>query len=111
MIGGNCIAQIQKRTVTKNKIGEQVSDWARVTEITGWLDLQTGSSNYTTYNAKVQESTHVFLADYVKLPDDVKAEKTRLVCNGEIYDIMLIDDPMGKHRQLEIFLKYTGGRS
>lgn len=109
MIGGNCIAQIQKRTVTKNKIGEQVPDWARVMEITGWLDLSNGSTTYT-YNAKVQESTHIFLADYVEFPEGVTAENTRLVANGGIYDITLIDDPIGKHRQIEIYLKYSGGQ-
>lgn len=110
MIGGNVIAQIQKKTVKKNKIGEQVPDWARVTEITGWLDLSNGNSTYTTYNAKVQESTHIFLADYVELPEGLTAENSRLVANGGTYDIMLIDDPMGMHRQLEIYLKYTGGQ-
>lgn len=110
MIGGNCIAQIQKKTVKKDKYGEQIPDWARVMEITGWLDLQAGDSRYTTYNAKIQESSHIFLCDYVEIPAEVTSENSRLVVDGGIYDIMLIDDPMGKHRQLEIFLKFTGGR-
>ena len=109
MIGGNIVAQIQKRTVTKNKIGEQVSDWARVMEVTGWLDLSNGSTAYN-YNAKIQESTHVFVADYVDIPEGVTAENARLVADGKIFEVVLIDDPMGMHRQLEIFLKYTGGR-
>ena len=109
MIGGNTIAQIQKKTVTKNKIGEQVPDWERVMEITGWLDLSNGNTAYN-YNAKIQESTHIFLADYVGIPEDVTAENARLVADGKIFEIILIDDPMGMHRQLEIFLKFTGGR-
>lgn len=110
MIGGNHIAQIQKRTVTKDKYGEQIASWSRVMEITGWLDLQTGVAGYQSWNAKIEESSHVFLADYVKIPADVTSENSRFVCDGKIFDITLIDDPMGRHRQLEIFLKFTGGQ-
>ena len=110
MIGGNYIGQIQKRTVTKDKYGEQIPSWSRVMEIKGWLDLQTGFAGYQAYNAKIEDSSHVFLADYVKIPDDVTSENSRFVCDGKIFDITFIDDPMNRHRQLEIFLKYTGGQ-
>ena len=79
-------------------------------DITGYLDLSTGDSKYTTYNAKIQESTHVFLADYKKLDSRIKAENSRMGINGKVYDIMVIDDPMELHEQLEIYLKYTGGQ-
>ena len=108
MIGGNTTAEIQIKTTTKNEIGEAVPAWETVQSITGWLDLQGGDSKHTSFNAKVQESTHIFLADYVAL--DVKAENSRVLVNGERYDVMLIDDPMGLHKHLEIFLKYTGGQ-
>ena len=108
MIGGNIAAEVQVRTVTKNAIGEQVEAWATVQTLTGFLDYQSGSSEYTSYNAKMQESTHIFICDYVEL--DAKAENSRMVVNGGRYDIMLIDDPMGLHKHLEIFLKFTGGQ-
>lgn len=110
MIGGNTIAQLQRLAVRKNDYGEQVKDWGRVMEVKGWLDLSSGDSKYITYNAKVQESTHVFICDYVRLPNDVTAENSRIVADGKAFDIMLIDDPMQLHRQLEIYLKYTGGQ-
>lgn len=110
MIGGNTIAQMQRLTVHKNEVGEQVKDWGRVMELTGWLDLSSGDSKYLTYNAKVQESTHIFICDYVKIPDNVTAENSRFMTDGKNFDIMLIDDPMGMHKQLEIYLKYTGGQ-
>lgn len=110
MIGGNTTAEIQISTTTKNSIGESVKEWKKVQSITGWLDLSAGDSKYTTYNAKVQESTHIFIADYVALDVSVKAENSRVVVNGDRYDVMLIDDPMGLHKQLEIYLKYTGGQ-
>ena len=109
-IGGNKQMQIQTRTTTKNAIGEQVKTWNTAQTITGWLDLSGGDSKYQTYNAKIQESTHVFVADYVPLAEGITAETSRAVIDGKVYDIMLIDDPMEMHQQLEVYLKYTGGQ-
>lgn len=111
-IGGNITAVIQTATTSKNAIGEQVKSWANAQTLKGWLDLSGGDSKYTTYNAKIQESTHVFIADYVPLAAGIQAENSRMTINGKIYDIMLIDNPMemGGGSQLEIYLKYTGGQ-
>ena len=110
MIHGNTRAALQISTTTKNAIGEQVKEWETVQTLFGWLDLQGGDSKYTTYNAKIQESTHIFLADYVALNSRIKAENSRMVIDDHVYDIMLLDDPMGMHLQWEIYLKYTGGQ-
>lgn len=112
-IGGNLKAVIQKITSTNtNDIGERVPVWTDVQTIKGWLDLSSGNSGYNSYSAKIQESTHVFIADYVPLADGVTAENSRMVINGKRYDVMLIDNPMemGSGSQLEIYLKYTGGQ-
>lgn len=111
-IGGNITAVIQTATTTKNSIGEQVKSWADAQKLKGWLDLSAGDSRYTTYNAKIQESTHIFIADYVPLADGIQAENSRMVINGKVYDILLIDNPMemGSGSQLEIYLRYTGGQ-
>ena len=110
MRGGNIQGLIQVSTTEKNEIGEAVKSWADVQTITGWLDLSSGDSKYTVYSAKVQESTHVFVADYVQLDNRITAENSRMVIGGKRYDVMLIDDPMEMHKQLEIYLKYTGGQ-
>lgn len=109
-IGGNITAVIQTYTVSQNAIGEQVKSWADKQSIKGWLDLQAGDSKYSTFNAKIQESTHIFIADYVPLVDGIRAENSRMIINGKRYDILLIDDPMEMHKQLEIYLKFTGGQ-
>lgn len=111
-IGGNITAVVQTATVTKNAIGEQVKSWADVQTLKGWLDLSGGDSKYTNFNAKIQESTHVFIGDYVPLAADIQAENSRMTINGKVYDILLIDNPMemGSGSQLEIYLKYTGGQ-
>lgn len=109
-IGGNTKLTFQISTTTKNGIGEQVQSWVDVQTIKGWLDLSSGSSGYTTYNAKIQESTHVFVADYVPLDARIKAENSRAIIDGGRYDVTLIDNPMGMKAQLEIYLKFTGGQ-
>jgi hypothetical protein len=110
MIGGNVTASIQVYTASKNTIGESIACWHTVQDIKGWLDLSGGDSKYTTYNSKIQESTHVFIADYVAPVQHMTAENSRLLVDGKVYDILLIDDPMELHMQTEIYLKYTGGQ-
>jgi head-tail adaptor len=106
MIGGNTKAILKQITGSEhNAIGESVPVWTDITTLTGWLDLQSGDSKYT-HNAKIQESTHVFLCDYVAI--DRVAEDKRMVINGVTYDVLLIDDPMEMHQQLEIYLRYVG---
>ena len=111
-IGGNIDAIIETRTAQKNAIGEHANTWTEAARLRGWLDQSSGDSRYTTYNAKIQESTHVFICDYAPIPDGVTAENARIVIGGKRYDILLIDNPMelGGGSQLEIYLKYTGGQ-
>lgn len=110
MIGGNIDGELQVKTTVKNEIGEGVSTWKTVNVLRGFLDLQSGDSKYGNYNAKIQESTHVFIFDYVELDPEVKKENNRMVVDGYVYDVMLIDNPMNLNQQLEIYLKYTGGQ-
>lgn len=111
-IGGNIQAVIQVRTVQKNAIGEQAVTWTDAQTLKGWLDLASGNSGYQTYNAKIQESTHYFICDYVPLNDSITAENARMLIKGKAYDILLLDNPMemGTGSQWEIYLKYTGGQ-
>ena len=109
-IGGNTNATIQISTTTRNAIGEQVKTWQDVQTLHGWLDMSSGDSQYSTYNAKIQESSHVFVSDFIQLDNRIKAENSRMIINGERYDIKLIDNPVGKNQQLEFYLNYTGGQ-
>lgn len=109
-IGGNLTAVIQIAKSTKNAIGAGIKYWEDVQTITGFLDLSGGDSKYTTFNTKMQESTHIFIADYETLDSSITAENSRMIINGAVYDVLLIDDPMELHKQLEFYLKYTGGQ-
>lgn len=111
MIDGNIKALLQMQSSTKkNEIGESVPVWETVHEIKGFLDLSNGDSKRTVYNAKVQESTHIFICDFIDLGKNVKAENSRLMISGLKYDVMLIDNPMNLNEHLEIYLKYTGAQ-
>lgn len=111
-IGGNIKGILQVKSVTRNEIGEEVESWTDVQTLTGWLDLLTGSSGYSTFSTKVQESTHIFVGDYVPMDASVSAENARMVIKGKHYDVTLIDNPMEMESgsQWEIYLKYTGGQ-
>lgn len=106
-IGGNITVSLQKKISSgKNAIGESVETWEEFDSLTGWLDLSNGDSG-NTFNAKIQESTHVFLCDYKDL--GVDPDECRMLAKGDVYQVQLIDDPMELHQHMEIFLKYLGG--
>lgn len=71
--------------------------------------MSAGESRYSTYDTKIQESTHVFISDWVML--DAEAENCRMIINNKLYDVLLIDNPMEMNRQLEIYLRYVGGQN
>ena len=135
MIGGNIEGILQIKFTNKNAIGETEKIWLNAYSVKGWLDLMSGDST-TNYNAKTQESTHIFLCDYdalvavtddfewdslnfeqdwiVEDPSDVPlikltADNSRMVIKNQVYEIQLIDNPMEMNQHLEIYLKYVGG--
>lgn len=134
MIGGNITAVLQvKDEGKKNAIGERDHVWKDALELKGWLDYQGGQNSLNTFDAKVQETTHIFMCDFKQLSTkwqwnpfnlvsgvsgvidiqdekiDLTSENARMVVNGIVYNILMVDDPMGMHKHLEIYLKYVGG--
>lgn len=136
-VGGNIQALLQVKSISaKNAIGEVTAQWVDCTSIKGWLDLSTGDSKHTTFYAKVQESTHIFLCDFTNLKNlstkwvwnpfnfltgvisqqneqesvDVTSDNARMVIDGLVYEILLIDNPMNMNDHLEIYLRFIGGQ-
>ena len=110
-IGGNILGIIQvKATTGKNEIGEAVQKWSDAFHHVGWLGMQTGGSNYTNFNAKIEESSHVFLCDYHSGIYALADQDTRMIIKGKMYDVLLIDNPDEMDEQLEIYLKKVGGQ-
>lgn len=116
-IGGNTDAVIQIKTIAQNDIGEDAETWVdAVDTFIGWLDLSSGSSNGVNYNAKIQQSTHIFVCDYFDLTatkgdtgKKLTPENSRMIINGEVYEVSVYDNPMNMNAQLEIYLVYVGG--
>ena len=118
-IGGNIEALLQINVPVENEIGSVVDTWHDVIALKGFLDLSAGDSKHTTYDAKIQESTHIFICDFKPIPGTlevegvlvrVSPENARMVANSQRYDVMLMDNPMNLNKQWEIYLKYTGGQ-
>lgn len=111
MINGNLIGTFQIQTTKKNSIGEGVLEWSDVVQKKGFLDYVNGEADYE-MNAKIQESTHIFLCDWFDCDAlGITSEIARIIIEGQIYSIQMIDDPMGRNQHLEVYLKYTGGQS
>ena len=114
-IGGNITGRFQTCDTVKNKIGDSEQAWKDAVNHVGWLDLQSGDSKHTTFNAKIEESTHIFLCDFkaelyaLTLPDkEGKIPDVRAIFKGMVYDVLLIDNPMETNEQLEIYLRKVG---
>lgn len=107
-IGGNTVGTIQVKTTAKNAIGEAAKDWQDAFGHTGWLDLQSGDSKYSTNKAKLEESTHVFICDYHSGIYALAGQDTRMIIKGMVYDVLLVDNPMEMDEQLEIYLRKVG---
>lgn len=106
-IGGKTVGTIQTNTAVKNAIGESVKEWGDAFSQRGWLGLQSGDSKYT-HNAKLEESTHVFLCDFHPGIYALAGVDTRMIIKGTVYDVLLIDNPDEMDEQLEIYLRKVG---
>lgn len=108
-IGGNTQAVIQCKTSGgRNAIGEAQITWDDKYTLLGWLGLQNGENRRTTFNAKIEESTHVFLCDYHSDVYALADQDTRMIIKGNVYDVTFIDNPDELDEHLEIYLKKVG---
>ena len=107
-IGGNIYGVIQTCTSEKNTLREVENTWKDAFHWPGWLGLQSGDSKYSNHNAKLEESTHVFLCDYHSGIYALAGENTRMIIKGMVYDVLLIDNPDEMDEQLEIYLRKVG---
>jgi hypothetical protein len=106
-IDGNITGIIQIKSTSKNAIGEAEHIWNDAFSPVGWLGLQNGDSKRT-HNAKLEESTHVFLCDFDTDVYALASLDTRMLIKGFVYDVLLIDNPDEMDEQLEIYLRRVG---
>lgn len=108
MIGGNITAILQKKTSSKNDYGTLIDEWTDLTSFSGFLDFSGGDKSYkSNYKGKLEETTHIFICDYNNAVWEVRKCVCRLLIDDEIYEVLMIDNPMGLNKHLEIILKYN----
>ena len=108
MIGGNTTATIQIKTSSKNEYGALIDTWQDLTTVKGFLDFTGGDGSYkSNFKGKLEETTHIFICDYNEVAQQATPTQCRLIVNNQIYDVLMIDDPMCLHKHLEIMLKYS----
>lgn len=102
---------LKQSDTAKNAIGEAEKTWADAVSFSGVLGLQSGDSKYSSFNAKIEESTHVMVCDFHEGIYSLGKTNLRLRAKGMIYDVLLIDNPDELDMQLEIYLRFVGGQN
>lgn len=120
LIGGNKIIELYKKTNSNaNEIGEVENDIDfeisklfstkdYITSFNGFLDYMSGEVGSANFKAPINESTHIFISDFVNINED--AENLIAVIDNKGYEVKYIDNPMELNEQLEIYLKLLGGQ-
>ena len=108
-INGNIIAYLQRSVTMENEIGEAVRQWETVKTIKGYLDMKSEGTDTGSFNVRAEQSTHIFICQYPGNGFNADIENKRLLINSEVYEILMIDDPLGVSEHYEIYLRYKGG--
>lgn len=109
LIGGNKLIELYKCSESeKNAIGESVDTEELIAKFYGYLDYVSGEVGNTNFNAAINESTHVFISDFVNITDSAEVLKAKI--DSKEYEVKYIDNPMELDEQLEIYLKLLGGQ-
>lgn len=97
---------VQRKTQTDDGIGGLIENWADLDSVDGYIDLVTGTDLNTMQNAYTEQSTHVaVIPEYVPwITDDMRIVDE----NKRWYSITYVDDPVGVHHHLELYLNYGG---
>ena len=101
-IDGNIQATVQIKETKRNELGETVTKYMDFKTITGYLDYMSGENTFAGYNAKLEDTTHIFICDYEELPAE---NRIRLQIDGRVYEVKLIDVPMEIKYHMEIYLR------
>lgn len=96
---------IQKSDKVSDGIGGYTEVWKKFKSVQGYLDLITGTNLNTSQSAITEDSTHILvIPTYVSGVTD----KMRVIAENRSYSINYVDDPLGVHHHLEIYLTFGG---
>lgn len=110
-IKGNATgAIVVSQTGSKNEYGEREHKTTEIV-VKGYLDMSGSDARRNIYDAKVEESTHIFICNY---SEDIaglrgKEEMCSFKFKGLDYDLLYIDNVMELNEHMELYLKRAGG--
>ena len=98
--------RIQQKTQVPDGIGGFSETWDDMPEVSGYLDMLTGTDLNSVQNAFIEQSTHVLIIpEYTEWITD----QMRIVdLDGRIYDITYSDNPVGVNHHNEVYCKFGG---
>lgn len=113
-IEGNTKAYVQVKSTVPDEYAIDCLEWrdAFPEPLSGFLDLADAGTSACMMK-RVEDSDYIFLCDYFDLHTcngKLSTENSRMLIDGEIYEVRLYDDVMGLHEHMEIYLKYLGGQ-
>lgn len=98
--------RIQQKTQEPDGIGGFSETWDDMPDVSGYLDMLTGSDLNSAQNAFIEQSTHILIIpEYTEWITD----QMRIVdLDGRIYDITYSDNPVGLNHHNEVYCKFGG---
>ncbi len=110
LIGGNKTIQLMKKVDNVlNDIGEDTGNFEEeYLSFEGFLDYVSGEVGSANFNAPINESTHIFVSDYIEITEETK--NLIAIIDNKTYEVKYIDNPMELNEQIEIYLKLLGGQ-
>lgn len=87
--------------------GAPLENWSYLQDVTGLLDMVSGSNTNDAIMSVVRDSTHYLIIDpYV----DVLRRDMKVVDDEDnVYIVTYADDPGGQHHHVELYLRYVEG--
>ncbi|RZI47965.1 head-tail adaptor protein [Lactococcus kimchii] len=95
---------IRKKERTPDGLGGFNVDFVDFITLKGYIDLASGTDQAVNQNAIVEESTHYAIIP--KYVSGIKKDMELVDEQGKIYAITYVDDPMGIHHHLELYLTF-----
>ena len=99
--------KVQDYTETDDELGGITQEYQDIYIGEGYLDLLSGTNQNQLQNATIEQSTHVLICDYIENYQSKIKDKMYVVIENRRYFITYVDDPVGAHDHLEIYLKYV----
>lgn len=93
-------ATIQRYESTSDGAGYHTNVWQNLLVVKGNLDMLSGAKAYIA-DSTLTNYTHIFICDMLPI---LVTSKDRLVIGNTIYNIIYVDDPVGRGHHQEILL-------